>query len=112
LPRVVGYSKASEMAFTGDAMKADEALACGLVSKVVPHDELMAEANKLAAKIALSPGHTLRMTKRLLREGQNSNLKTVLEMSAAMQSLAHATEDHQEAISAMLEKRKPVYKDC
>jgi len=107
LPRAVGFSKACEMAFTGEAMKADEALACGLVSRVVPHDELMDEAKKLAGKIAVNPPHALRMTKRLLREGQNTNLKTLLELSAAMQALVHATDDHKEAVASMLEKRPP-----
>ncbi len=49
LPRVVGMSKAAEMSFTGDAIDAAEALACGLVSRVVPHDTLMDEARKIRA---------------------------------------------------------------
>ncbi len=109
LPRVVGYSKASEMAFTGDMLDAQEALACGLVSKVVPDAELMNEARKLAGRIAANPPHAVRMTKRLLREGRNVQLATLLELSAAMQSLAHATADHKEAVAAFLEKRKPEF---
>jgi len=109
LPRVVGYSKACEMAFTGDTLSAAEALACGLVSKVVPDAELLAEARKLAARIAANPPHAVRMTKRLIREGQHVQLATLLELSAAMQSLAHATADHKEAVSAFLEKRKPEF---
>ncbi|MNC94830.1 enoyl-CoA hydratase [compost metagenome] len=50
------------------------------------------------------------MTKRLLREGRNVQLATLLELSAAMQSLAHATADHKEAVAAFLEKRKPEFK--
>jgi enoyl-CoA hydratase/carnithine racemase len=110
LPRVVGYAKASEMAFTGDMLDAKEALACGLVSKVVPDAELMNEARKLAARIAANPPHAVRMTKRLLREGRNVQLATLLELSAAMQSLAHATADHKEAVAAFLQKRKPDFK--
>jgi enoyl-CoA hydratase/carnithine racemase len=110
LPRVVGYAKASEMAFTGDMLDAREALACGLVSKVVPDVELMDEARKLAGRIAANPPHAVRMTKRLLREGRNVQLATLLELSAAMQSLAHATADHKEAVAAFLEKRKPDFK--
>lgn len=59
LPRVVGMSKASEMAFTGDALDAQEALACGLVSRVVPHERLMEESLKLAARVAANPGGVL-----------------------------------------------------
>jgi enoyl-CoA hydratase/carnithine racemase len=107
LPRVVGFSKACEMALTGDAIDAKEALACGLVSRVVPDAELMTEARKLAQRIAVNPPHAVRMAKRLLMEGRHTRLDTLLEMSAAMQSLAHATADHREAATAFLEKRRP-----
>jgi len=107
LPRVVGFSKASEMAFTGDAIDAQEALACGLVSKVVPDAELLPAARALAARIAANPPHALRMTKRLLREGRHSSLASLLEFSAGLQALAHATADHKEAIAAFLGKRAP-----
>jgi enoyl-CoA hydratase/carnithine racemase len=109
LPRTVGFSKACEMAFTGDAITAAEALACGLVSRVVPDAELLGAAKALAKRIAVNPPHAVRMTKRLLREGRHVRLGTLLEMSAAMQSLAHATADHREAVSAMIEKRPPVF---
>jgi enoyl-CoA hydratase/carnithine racemase len=49
----------------------------------------------------------VRMTKRLLREGQQASFSALLEMSAAFQALAHSTEDHREAVGAMLEKRPP-----
>ncbi|MDB5878771.1 MAG: enoyl-CoA hydratase, partial [Variovorax sp.] len=109
LPRVVGMSKASEMAFTGDALTAQEALACGLVSRVVPHEELMAAAMQLAARIAVNPGGVLRMTKRLLREGERSSLESLLELSAGYQAIAHMTADHREAVRAFVEKRKPQF---
>ena len=107
LPRVVGFSKASEMALTGDAIDAHEALSCGLVSKVVPDSELLAEARKLAARISVNPTQAVRMTKRLLWESHGTSLATLLELSAAMQALAHATDDNREAMAAFLEKRKP-----
>lgn len=110
LPRVVGFSKACEMALTGDRLSAAEALACGLVSRVVPDAELLGEARALAARIAANPPHAVRMTKRLLREASQANLKTVLELSAAMQALNHATADHNEAVAALLEKRRPAFK--
>jgi enoyl-CoA hydratase/carnithine racemase len=107
LPRVVGVSKAAEMAFTGDTLGAEEALACGLVSRVVPAGRLMPEALALAARIAANPGTALRLTKRLLREGQHTRLETLLEMSAAFQAAAHKTAHHVEAVNAFVEKRKP-----
>lgn len=109
LPRVVGFSKACEMALTGDAIDAAEALACGLVSKVVDDATLMDEARALAARIAANPPHVVRMTRRLLRQGRVSDLPALLEVSAAMQALAHATSDHVEAVSALLERRKPAF---
>ncbi len=107
LPRVVGFSKACEMALTGDLIDAEEARACGLVSRVVPAEALMDEAGALARRIAANPPHAVRMTKRLLREAGQVSLATLLELSAAKQALAHATADHKEAISAMREKRAP-----
>lgn len=107
LPRVVGWSKAAEMALTGDPIDATEALSCGLVSKVVPDSDLLDQARVLARRIAANPTHAVRMTKRLLWEGRRADLATVLEMAAAMQATAHATEDHQEATAAFLEKRAP-----
>ena len=109
LPRVVGMSKASEMAFTGEAISAQEALACGLVSRVVPAEELMEAALTLARKIAANPGGVLRMTKRLLREGERSTLESLLEISASYQAIAHLEPDHHEAVKAFVEKRAPKF---
>ena len=107
LARAVGYARAAEMAFTGESLDAHAALAAGLVSKVVAHENLMDEAKALAAVIAKNPPQTLRWTKRLLREAQNSTLDLVLELSAAYQGIAHHTADHKEALAAMVEKRSP-----
>lgn len=107
LPRAVGMAKASEMAFTGEAISAQEAFGCGLVSRVVAADELLPTAKALAQKIASNPAAVMRMTKRLLREGQNSSLASLLELSAGYQAIAHKTADHREAVMAFVEKRKP-----
>lgn len=109
LPRIVGYSRASEMAFTGDTLDAQAALEIGLVSKVVAPDDLMKESTVLAARIAKNPPQVVRWTKRMIRESQHSRLETILDMCAAYQSLAHHTADHAEAISAMFEKRPPKF---
>ncbi|HEY4115123.1 MAG TPA: crotonase/enoyl-CoA hydratase family protein [Rhizomicrobium sp.] len=107
LPRVIGQSRAAELFFTGDSIDAQTALAWGLVSKVVPADSLMEEARALAARICRQPPDVLRMTKKLMRESQAASFDAILEMSAAMQSLAHLTEDHREAVNAFFEKRPP-----
>ncbi|MBL6751005.1 MAG: crotonase/enoyl-CoA hydratase family protein [Nevskia sp.] len=107
LPRAVGLSKASEMIFTGDTLDAATALSIGLVSRVVPAGELMPAALELAGRIACNPARALRLAKRLVREGQQQRLSDVLELSAAFQALAHETEDHREAVDALLGKREP-----
>jgi len=109
LPRVVGFSKACEMAFTGDLISAREALACGLVSQVVGDEELLAAAKAIADRIAANPSHAVRMTKRLLREARTASLSTILELSAAAQALSHTTADHAEAVSAFIAKRAPQF---
>jgi enoyl-CoA hydratase/carnithine racemase len=111
LPRAVGRSKAAELAFTGDMLDAQQALECGLVSTVVPHERLMAEAGELAGRIAANPGPTLRLTKRLLREGEHLRLDSLLELSAAYQALAHKTPQHEEAVRAFIEKRPPRFEE-
>jgi enoyl-CoA hydratase/carnithine racemase len=110
LPRVIGWSKAAEMALTGDVIDAAEALACGLVSKVVPDAELLDAARALALRIAANPPHAVRMTKRLLWEGRRADLASLLEMASAMQAAAHATQDHEEAVDAFLAKRAPIFR--
>ncbi|MDR2992098.1 MAG: crotonase/enoyl-CoA hydratase family protein [Burkholderiaceae bacterium] len=109
LPRAIGMSRACEMAFTGEPIDAQTALAWGLVSRVVPADGLMEAARALARRIAANPGHALRMTKRLLKEGQHARLDTVLELSAGFQALAHLSADHREALDALLAKRPPQF---
>ena len=110
LPRIIGFSRAVELSLTGEMIDADEALRIGLVSHVVADGDLMIRAREVAAKIAANPPHGVRMAKRLLREGQSADLKNILEMSAAMQALAHATKDNDEAIEAFIEKRAPDFK--
>ena len=110
LPRVVGFPVASELALTGEMIDAEHALRIGLVTHVVPDEELMSKAQDIAGKIAANPAHATRMTKRLLRQGQDTTLTNILEASAAMQAIAHATADNQEAIDAFVERRKPVFR--
>ncbi|MFC9897749.1 crotonase/enoyl-CoA hydratase family protein [Nocardia sp. NPDC127579] len=105
LPRAIGTARATQMAFTGEHIQAGTALAWGLVSAVVPPDRLLSAADELATRVAANPPAILRMTKKLLREGQHQSLDSHLELSAAMQSLAHHTVEHHDAVTAMLNGR-------
>ncbi|WOK36542.1 crotonase/enoyl-CoA hydratase family protein [Sphingomonas sp. C3-2] len=111
LPRVIGMARASLMTLTGDMIDAAKALEYGLLSEVVSSDDLLSSAQAIAQRIAANPGHGTRLAKRLLREGQDMKLAPLLELSAAYQALAHHTEDHHEAVSAMLEKRPAALQD-
>jgi 2-(1,2-epoxy-1,2-dihydrophenyl)acetyl-CoA isomerase len=107
LPRAVGLSNAAELIFTGDTIDTEAAMAMGLISRVVPAGQLMDQALALAQRIVVNPARVLRLSKRLLREGQQQRLADVLELSAAFQALAHETKDHKEALDAFFEKRPP-----
>ena len=109
LPRLVGPAKALELFLTGDVVPPPEALAMGLVNRVVPHDQLMEEAMKLAAKIASKPPLAIRMMKRAVYQAMTSSLRAHLDYISSQISLLSETKDHREAARAFLEKRKPVF---
>ncbi|MBB6557511.1 enoyl-CoA hydratase/carnithine racemase [Acidovorax soli] len=109
LPRIIGMSRAAEMSFTGDTIGAQQALEWNLVSRLVPHDDLLPAARELAGRIAANAAHSIRLTKRLMREAIHSRLDTVLELSAVFQAVCHKTPDHSEAVNAFLEKRAPQF---
>ena len=79
------------------------------MSRVVDADQLIPEANALAQRIAKNPPKQLRMSKQLLREGMHSRLDSLLELSASYQASCHQTNDHVEAVNALLEKRDPIF---
>jgi 2-(1,2-epoxy-1,2-dihydrophenyl)acetyl-CoA isomerase len=105
LPRNIGYARAAEMLFTARSIDAKTAEDWGLVNRVVAHDALMDEAMATAEHVSAHAPHALRMAKSLLRQGRDMNFDQMLEMSAAMQALAHLTDDHIEGVSAVLDKR-------
>lgn len=98
LPRIIGKSKAYELALTGDPLDAEGALACGLVSKVVDDDRLLDEAFAIAARIARNPPFAVQMTKLLMREAESGSIGSALKLSAALQALAHTTPEHRAAL--------------
>jgi len=109
LPRAVGLARACEMTFTGDFVEAGQALAMGLVSRVIEDAQLMDEARAMALRIAAQPRQALRLSKRLIRDSQRTDLAASLEMAASMQALAQHTDDHREAMAALAGKRAPVF---
>ena len=96
---------------TCDVLNAEKALEWGLISQIVPQEKLLVTAMELAKKIVNNPPEAIRRAKRLLRLSQNINLNTALEMAASQQSLLQMTNDHKEAIRALIERRKPEYKN-
>lgn len=90
----------------GDALTARQALEAGLVSRVVKHEALRAEAQALAERIAARSGPALRFTKKLLRESSHQSLASLLAMSAAYQSILHKTPEHRAAVEAFEARRQ------
>jgi len=105
--RRLGHQKAADLTFSGRMVDAAEALELGMVLEVVSHDTLMDRARERAAVIASKPPRAVRIAKRLMRNAERMDLPDFLNTAAAYQALMHQTEDHQEAVAAFIEKRKP-----
>jgi 2-(1,2-epoxy-1,2-dihydrophenyl)acetyl-CoA isomerase len=107
LPRLVGPAKAAELALIGDPVDAAEALRLGLVSRVVPSDQLMDEARALAERLAAGAPLALALTKGALQRSMTIDLDEALEGEAKLQGIAGASADHAEGLAAFREKRPP-----
>lgn len=110
MQRLMGYQRAAELTFTGRVIEAAEALKLGIFLEVLEPEELMPRTMELARQIASKPPVTLRLTKRMMKLAQRSDLPDFLDLCACFQSFAHHTEDHIEAVNAFLDKRDPHYK--
>jgi 2-(1,2-epoxy-1,2-dihydrophenyl)acetyl-CoA isomerase len=107
LPRLVGPAKAAELALVGDPVDAAEALRLGLVSRVVPGDQLMTEARALADRLAQGAPLALSLTKGALERSLTIDLDEALDGEAKLQGIAGASADHAEGLTAFREKRPP-----
>jgi len=107
LTRLVGLAKAKELVLLGRIIDAQEALDIGLVSKVVPHEELMAEAMSLAAALAQGPTRTLGLVKEVLHQGLVSDLANAEALEARTLADCVRSPEHAEGVRAFLEKRQP-----
>lgn len=109
LPRLIGLPRAKELIFTGSPINAETALQYGLVNRVVVRDNLKEEAMKLASKIASRPPIAVQMSKKVINNGINSDLKTAVEIEAIAWSDLFSTSDQKEGMQAFIEKRKPQF---
>ncbi len=107
LPRVVGASKAAEMILTGESLSAEEALRIGLVSRVVPPQELVAQAEAIAALITARGKTAVEAALHAIRGGLDIPLSEGLAREAELFSRLCVTPDKKEAVQAFLEKRQP-----
>jgi enoyl-CoA hydratase/carnithine racemase len=110
LPQVVGPSKAAELLFTGDVIDAQEAERIGLVSKVVPHEELMDAAMAMARKIANNPPIAMRYMKEGLRKTTYGDVGEIGAYVGSSLAYLFTTEDHREGALSFVERREPVFK--
>jgi 2-(1,2-epoxy-1,2-dihydrophenyl)acetyl-CoA isomerase len=110
LPLIVGMEKALELSFTGDIIDAREAERIRLVSRVVPHEELMSRAKELAQKIASGPPISVELMKRVMWEKIRNQLREQLLFESYAQNVCRGTQDQKEAVKAFMEKREPQFK--
>jgi enoyl-CoA hydratase/carnithine racemase len=110
LRQLVGLSKAMELTLTGDLVDAEEALRIGLVSRIVPADDLLTEAQALAAKLAAGPPLAQRAVKRAMHAGFRMDWTALGEYQQALGDVLWETDDHMEGVNSFTERRDPVFR--
>jgi len=110
LPLAIGLSRALELMFTAEVIDATEAERLGIVSKLVPADELMKVTRELAAKIAKQAPIPIELTKKMVWRGLFDGLTRQLDLETYAQQICLQTEDHQEGVRSFFEKRPPQFK--
>lgn len=109
LPRTVGMNKAFELCSMGNKVKADEAVAIGLINKSVPAAELDAAVKVYTDYYAAAPTKSIGLIKKMLNKSVTSTLEEMLDYEAYCQEIAGTSEDYKEGVTAFLEKRKPSF---
>lgn len=109
LPRLIGQGRASELLFTGRAMSAEEGLAWGFHTRLVPPEALLEDATRLAQEIAAGPAFAHAMTKRMLGMEWAMGVEQAIEAEAVAQALCMTTKDFRRAFEAFAAKRMPVF---
>jgi 2-(1,2-epoxy-1,2-dihydrophenyl)acetyl-CoA isomerase len=107
LPRLVGGTRAAELALLGDPVSAADSVRLGLVGRVVPADQLATEARSVAARLAAGAPRAIALTKRALNASWDRDLEAALEDEAHLQDMAGRTKDHAEGLAAFMDKRPP-----
>ncbi len=110
LPRLIGWARASEVAFSGDVLDAETSLAMGLVNKVVAHDDLQGEVMELANKIAQNAPYSVQSTKRAMRLGMDQNFESAVNTAYLSLLPMFQSDDFKEGVNAFLERRRPDFK--
>jgi 2-(1,2-epoxy-1,2-dihydrophenyl)acetyl-CoA isomerase len=110
LPRRMGMQKAKELAFFGDKLPAAEALALGLVNRVVPAAELDAAADEFARRLAAGPTTAISLTKRLLNASPDGDRAAAFLAEAMAQEIQSTAEDSREGVRSFMERRPPEFR--
>lgn len=106
-PQLIGYARAKEYLLTGDMLDAREAERIGLISRAVPRDQLDARVNAIAQKLAGGPTKAIKWTKASINLPLRQLAHSMLDASLAYEAITNMGADHQEAVKAFQEKRKP-----
>ena len=109
LPRVVGLAKAREMIMTGDLIDAEEALRVGLITRIVPHELLEEEFEKVVSSFSTRAYKALGMAKINMLRGLDTDLRSANMFETYSNAMLFHSEDHKEGINAFIDKREPVF---
>lgn len=109
LPALIGLGRATEFTFSNQPISAEKALEWGMVNRVVSLDNLMAETQHTAARLAAGPMSAFGLSKRLFNRAVLSNLEDMLDYEAHIQEIAGKSAEHKEGVAAFLEKRLPKF---